>query len=418
MNSWVAYLGIILIIVIFASLATFYPKKEGFLVGQTGVSLVCAPNSPDVSGCFDISYVDSTTGLSKQISAQISPGYYIDVSGYLAPIPYGYAVSKNKRSYAPLTNTAQYALSVDLNENAILDASINEIQAKINAIPPPDSTALWMLQQQLAKLQQQKVTNINSNQVSSSNYNSDNLDITYHADPLKEKQGDESSAGPGNMWVKIDGKLVAVPYSDVSNTTLYYSPGTYRFNSASYVPNYEESVFLSKLTNEPTTSEVSNLPANQQGFCESTKSSVIERDAKCNTLDKNICASTNCCVLLGGEKCVAGDASGPSVKSNYSDTTIINRDYYYYQGKCYGNCLGNNPVVTPTMTPTATPTVTPTATPTETPTVTPTATPTATPTTTPTVTPTATPTVTPTATPTATPSTGPTATPTASTLYR
>ena len=345
MKSWIVYVSIISIIVIIASLATFYTQqqskgviKEGFLVGQTGVSLVCAPNSPDVSGCFDISYVDSTTGISKQISAQISPGYYIDVSGYLAPVPYGNDASINKRSYAPVSNVAKYFLDVNVNENAILDASINEVQAKINANPPPDSMTLWNLKQQLAKLQQQKVTNMDSNEVSNSKYNSDNLDITYHADPLKEKQGDESAAGPGNMWVKIDGKLVSVPYRDVSNTTLYNSPGTYQFNSASYVPNYEESVFLSKLTNEPTTSKVSNLPVNQQGFCESTKSSVMERDAKCNALDKNVCGSTNCCVLLGGEKCVAGDQSGPSVKSNYSDTTIINRDYYYYQGKCYGNC--------------------------------------------------------------------------------
>jgi hypothetical protein len=390
MKSWILYVSIISIIVIITSLATFYIRqqsKEGFLVGQTGVSLVCAPISPVVSGCFDISYVDSNTGVSKQISAQISPGYYIDVSGYLAPVPYGNAASINKRSYTPLSNMATYSLAVNINENAILDASINEIQAKINANPPPDSLTLLNLKQQLAKLQQQKLTNMDSNEVSNSKYNSDNLDITYHADPLKEKQGDESSAGAGNMWVKIDGKLVSVPYNDVSNTTLYNSPGTYQFNSASYVPNYEESVFLSKLTNEPTTSKVSNLPVNQRGFCESTRSSVIENDAKCNALDKSICASTSCCVLLGGEKCVAGDDSGPSVKSNYSDTTIINRDYYYYQGKCYGNCLDNRnkqsvipPVpnsysllseVPPTATPSLIPTLIPSATPLATPSLTP-----------------------------------------------
>jgi hypothetical protein len=137
MKSWIVYVSIISIIVIFASLATFYIQqqskeavKEGFLVGQTGVSLVCSPNSPDISGCYDISYVDSTTGISKQISAQLSPGYYIDTSGYLAPVPYGNAVSINKRSYAPVTNAARFSLAVNVNENAILDASINEIQTK------------------------------------------------------------------------------------------------------------------------------------------------------------------------------------------------------------------------------------------------------------------------------------------------
>jgi hypothetical protein len=28
---------------------------------------------------------------------------------------------------------------------------------------------------------------------------------------------------------------------------------------------------------------------------------------------------------------------GPTNKANYGDIYIRNRDYYYYQGKCYGN---------------------------------------------------------------------------------
>lgn len=352
MKSWIFFAILVIIFILTYLAMTKYStsgEKEGFLVGKTGIALVCAPNSPDVSNCYDISYVDSTTGVNIQVEAQIYPGYYIDVSGYLANIPYGYTASVDKRSYTPNTNIARYSLAVNIDQNAILDASINIIQARINAQPPPDSFTLWSLNQELAKLQQQKLTIIDSNQVSNSSYNSNNYDITYHANPLDSQQGDENSAGSGNMWVKINGNLVAIPYSDVSNTTLYYSPGTYQFNSASYVPNYEESVFLSKLTNKPTTTNVSNLPVNQQGFCESTRSSIIERDTRCNALDKNVCASTSCCVLLGGEKCVAGNRSGPTVKSNYSDTTIINRDYYYYQGKCYGNCLGepNVPPTTP-----------------------------------------------------------------------
>jgi len=55
-------------------------------------------------------------------------------------------------------------------------------------------------------------------------------------------------------------------------------------------------------------------------------------------LDNETCPSTDCCVLFGGTKCVAGKKAGPSVQSNYNDTKIKNRDYYYYKGKCYGNC--------------------------------------------------------------------------------
>jgi hypothetical protein len=43
-------------------------------------------------------------------------------------------------------------------------------------------------------------------------------------------------------------------------------------------------------------------------------------------------------VLLGGSKCVSGNENGPSVKSNYSDILVRNKDSYMYMGKCYGNC--------------------------------------------------------------------------------
>ena len=59
---------------------------------------------------------------------------------------------------------------------------------------------------------------------------------------------------------------------------------------------------------------------------------------KCNTIPTDVCATTECCVLFGGEKCVEGDENGPKSKMVYSDTSIKNRDVYYYQGDCYGNC--------------------------------------------------------------------------------
>jgi hypothetical protein len=335
-------IGILLFVVVLYSLATSISitSKEGFLVGTTGISQTCTPGVTLTPGskCYDISYVDSTTGLNKQVSAQILPGYYIDTSGYLEIVPYGYQPSLDLRSYSPLTQTAKYVKGISTNEKSIIDASINLIQAQINATPTPDTFTLWELNQQLDNLKQKQLSIIDTNDTSNKQFNPDNLDITYHADPTKEKQDDESTAGVGKMWIEVSGNLVAIPYSDVSNTTLYNQPGTYQFNSASYVPNYEESVFLSKLTNEPTTSKIHNLAVNQPGFCEATKGSMIDRDAKCNALGKDVCASTDCCVLLGGEKCVAGSQGGPTVKSNYSDQTIINRDYYYYRGQCFGNC--------------------------------------------------------------------------------
>ena len=58
----------------------------------------------------------------------------------------------------------------------------------------------------------------------------------------------------------------------------------------------------------------------------------------CMKMDKNQCASTQCCVLLGGSKCVAGNEQGPLNKTQYSDPLLKNREYYYYMSKCYGHC--------------------------------------------------------------------------------
>ena len=71
------------------------------------------------------------------------------------------------------------------------------------------------------------------NTTSNKMYNSDNLDITYHPQPVAE-----------DVW-KLDAneKLIKVPYYEVKNKT-WYSLGKY---PAIYVPNYEESVLLSKM---------------------------------------------------------------------------------------------------------------------------------------------------------------------------
>ena len=114
MKSWIFFAILVIIFILTYLAMTKYStsgEKEGFLVGKTGIALVCAPNSPDVSNCYDISYVDSTTGVNIQVEAQIYPGYYIDVSGYLANIPYGYTASVDKRSYTPNTNIARYSFS-------------------------------------------------------------------------------------------------------------------------------------------------------------------------------------------------------------------------------------------------------------------------------------------------------------------
>jgi hypothetical protein len=139
--------------------------------------------------------------------------------------------------------------------------------------------------------------------------------------------------------------MVKLNITDKIGTVTYNEPGYFRFGPSSYVPNYEDSVYLSRLTNIDWKTPVVDLAsttgisgARLGGFCSFNKTNPTQTELECNKLDKNTCASTSCCALLGGEKCVAGNESGPTMKSNFSDIYIRNKDHYYHQGKCYGNC--------------------------------------------------------------------------------
>ena len=165
------------------------------------------------------------------------------------------------------------------------------------------------------------------------------LNIEYH--PTEEQiiaENDYKDLKSGDIYV-IDqcGNTVLLPRSNVQNSVTYYQPGSYRYGASTYVPNYEDSVYLSKTTGLSSTSFISP-PYNLGGICNQYKDQPLLLEEACQKLNGNVCASTSCCVLLGGSKCVSGNERGPAVKSNYSDLFIPNRDYYYYQGKCYGNC--------------------------------------------------------------------------------
>ena len=74
------------------------------------------------------------------------------------------------------------------------------------------------------------------------------------------------------------------------------------------------------------------------GFCKYNLMDPHKIEEQCLKLDKNVCASTDCCILLGGSKCVAGKKSGPLFKSHYNDPSLKKKDHYYHKGHCYGNC--------------------------------------------------------------------------------
>ena len=122
----------------------------------------------------------------------------------------------------------------------------------------------------------------------------------------------------------------------VTPKPIFYEPGTVKYNGLGYVPSYSEMVYLNNYPFESKPQELHE--GNPHGFC-NTKDNVLNNiEEKCNGLPTNVCSTTDCCILIGGTKCVEGDENGPKNKVIYSDTSIKNRDVYYYKGECYGNC--------------------------------------------------------------------------------
>jgi hypothetical protein len=167
-------------------------------------------------------------------------------------------------------------------------------------------------------------------------YDSNNYDVTYH-DSITDltKQG---SITDGSIVYDSKGNPISLPGINKSVTPTYYQPGSFIFGSTNYVPNYEDSVFLSRTTGLSQVANTYPTPSNSAGFCFANRQFPSQLEQKCNVLGNDVCGSVSCCLSLGGQKCVSGDMHGPFMTANYTDPFIKNKDFYYYQGKCYGNC--------------------------------------------------------------------------------
>ena len=170
-----------------------------------------------------------------------------------------------------------------------------------------------------------------------------NPKFTYDAKNTDREYRDASygktDVNLGKYWMfDEEGKLIEVNTEMNKSPILYYIPGAYKFGASNYVPNYEDSVYLSRTTRESQLAPVVNTASQLGGFCSQYATNTAALEEKCAAQDLNACASTSCCVLLGGQKCVAGNENGPKNPASYTDYSLMNRDFYYYQGKCYGNC--------------------------------------------------------------------------------
>ncbi len=72
------------------------------------------------------------------------------------------------------------------------------------------------------------------------------------------------------------------------------------------------------------------------GFCK-TNTNPVELNNACSSLTAENCNLTDCCVLLQGNKCVAGNALGPTNQVDEKGQDI-DYAYYSYKNQCYGSC--------------------------------------------------------------------------------
>ena len=171
-------------------------------------------------------------------------------------------------------------------------------------------------------------------------YNPTNTDIQYHAtaEDLQKQLDTDTDEATINMVDGGSGKIVQIPISKTMSDTTYYDSGTLKYNPINYVPNYEDTIYFSKLTGLGYQTPTVNYDYQLSGFCQYDRYFPEQTEEKCNKLDADTCASTSCCVLLGS-KCMAGNVDGPIFKAHYSDIDIKNKDKYFYMGRCYGNCV-------------------------------------------------------------------------------
>jgi hypothetical protein len=384
------FLIIILLICLLSPYITTYLNTEEKCEGFQGFShqqvIDMSACVQGTTNCTYLKYYDSSGQLHSGYFSNLPKNFYLDGNDILQPVPSGYTATADYRGYVALSTTAAYAESARLAESALTSVSkctesslitdgyvtYNEpyllpadypyypttgvVCASVDYIMMDSSENLNTLHDTIIipegyYINAGVVTKIPygyyastdkrsiiitveyQNAVSSTTYNPNNYDVTYHTEPSGGMIGTSS-------WIlDHSGNLVSVSYSDISGKTLYNQPGSFRFGPSNYVPNYEESIYLSKLTHISTVTPISNPTETATGFCTAYAHDKNLLEQKCNALDTNACASTSCCVLFGGQKCVHGSDIGPYYKANYSNFMITNPEFYFYQGKCYGNCL-------------------------------------------------------------------------------
>jgi hypothetical protein len=287
----------------------FTTSVEGIIKDNSGNIIKCNIIGQNISGgkCMDLSYIDQNGQIQTNKKVLIYPNYYVDLSnGMLTP----YSYKSNVKQNGYIANTLPALIDTSNNINPISSTYPNSLY---------DPSIQHLLSGTNKSYSSYKATN------------------------------ESNGLPPGKMWFPNgDGTASIVDINDYDQNTYYHEPGTYSAGPRNFVPNYEKSSYISDLGSQNIQDYSNKDPIYLAGspissvkndnICTLYANNPSGLERACNSLDRHVCASTNCCALLGGQKCVSANQNGPIMKSNYSDFLIMNRDYYYFQGKCYGMC--------------------------------------------------------------------------------
>jgi hypothetical protein len=299
----------------------------GYMIARDKTKLVVDPKNDKMS--YAIEYYKNAT------NSQLIEGPYEEI-----PVPVGQTLSESTLlpESDPITKISKKYYRIapfnDAKGNVVLD------KFKMKKVPEPLPKG-YIIDEKNYLIFNPDVTEYAFSTFDSA-YDASKLDTVYNTAPEpKTEQINNDELGKYYTF-DANGQLVREENTDTNfSPVLYYVPGAYKYGSSNYVPNYEDSVYLSRTTRLPQSTPVYNTASMLGGFCTQFQNDNLAIEEKCGALDLNTCASTSCCTLIGGQKCVAGNENGPMNPASYTDFALKNKDFYYYQGKCYGNCKGN-----------------------------------------------------------------------------
>ena len=156
--------------------------------------------------------LDNSDATNIPADGVIPDGYYKIDDKTMKKIPYGYTTNTEKNELLPTTQSSFWVDYVKKKDN----------------IPGYPVT--------------------NGSTIENSKYNGDNYDLLYHdsEETIKYQSGLYGSEFGTTMVLDSCGNKILIPYTEMQGFPIYYKPGSYKYGGSTYIPNYEDSVFLSK----------------------------------------------------------------------------------------------------------------------------------------------------------------------------